>query len=524
MKILHNATFHTFDLLAPAAEFLAIDHGKIIASGPIQEADTLPGDRIDLNGAAVLPGLTDSHIHLQLYSEALQSVQCETDTISECLRRVKEKVRVAKPGEWIVGTGWNQNVWTEGFGTAAMLDEVSPANPVYLTSKSIHSAWVNSKALEIANIGNSTADPLNGVIDRDENGKATGILFEEAMGLVEDRIPPPTVDQLTRILHSSIPTLHQMGLTGGHNFDRTLCFQALEKMDVEGQLNFRVLQSIPHGSLEHAVETGLRTGFGSEFLKIGSVKLFMDGALGPQTAAMIEPFEGKTTERGILFLDSEQIFEIGQLAARSGISIAAHAIGDNANHTIIEGLRILRQYETANHLPHLRHRIEHVQLLHPSDVDQLQALGLTASMQPIHATSDMDIADQHWGKRAALAYAWKTLEAHGTKLIFGSDAPVESANPFYGIHAAVTRRRQNGYPSTDGWYPAERLTLKSALAGFTYLPADISGWGGKLGRLSVGSYADLIVLDRDPFAVPSDELYTLLPSRTMVNGEWVYHA
>lgn len=521
MKILVNGNFHTLDPRNPTPEFLAIDHGCIVAAGSIQEADTLRGERINLNGATVLPGLTDSHIHLHLYSQFVTSVQCETDTLQQTLDLVKDRANHSKPGQWILGTGWNQNVWPEGFGTAKMLDEVAPENPVYLTSKSIHSAWVNSSALQLAGITRSTKDPENGVIQRDDHGEATGILFEEAMGIVEDIVPPPSVQELSNSLETVITMLHRMGLTGAHNFDRILCFQALQALDIEHKLNFRVLQSIPHEALEYAVKSGLRSGFGSNFLKIGPVKIFMDGALGPHTAAMIDPYEGKSAEWGILFLDDEQVFEIGQLAAKSGLSIAAHAIGDNANHMVLGGLQMLREYESLHQLPNLPHRIEHVQLLHPSDLNRLSELNIIASMQPIHATSDMIIADDHWGDRAQFSYAWNTLLQRNTKLIFGSDAPVETANPFHGIHAAVTRQRTDGYPGGEGWYPAERLSLNEALAGYTYHAAEATRWNGQIGRLGIGYFADLIVLERNPFAIPPSDLHTITPSRVMVDGEWV---
>jgi predicted amidohydrolase YtcJ len=273
----------------------------------------------------------------------------------------------------------------------------------------------------------------------------------------------------------------------------------------------------------------LRTGFGNDLLRIGSVKLFADGALGPQTAAMLQPYEtapqgGGQQNTGILLLDNEQIFEYGQRATTHGISMAIHAIGDRANHEALLGYAQLRRYEREHGLPALRHRIEHVQVLHPDDYGRLAELDVIASVQPIHATSDMYMADHHWGNRSAGAYAFRTLLERGTRVCFGSDAPVESPNPFLGLHAAVTRQRPDGSPAADGWYPAQRLALEEALLGFTSGAAYAAGLEGQLGMLAPGYLADLIVLEQDPFVLPANELHSLQPCATMVAGEWVWQA
>ncbi len=233
-------------------------------------------------------------------------------------------------------------------------------------------------------------------------------------------------------------------------------FQPCRLCTRSGELKLRVLKSIPFENLHHAIALGLRSGFGDDMLRIGSLKLFSDGALGPHTAAMLKPYEDDPHNTGLLMLDAEQLFELGQLAVRNGISLAIHAIGDRANHEVLNAYEQLRNLERSIQplsKVQLRHRIEHVQVLHPDDVGRLSKLNVIASMQPIHATSDMVMADQFWGKRAALAYAWREQITHGAKLVFGSDAPVESPNPFWGIHAAVTRRRADGSPSSPWMVP-----------------------------------------------------------------------
>jgi predicted amidohydrolase YtcJ len=239
---------------------------------------------------------------------------------------------------------------------------------------------------------------------------------------------------------------------------------------------------------------------------------------------MLQPFEDDPANAGILLLDREELFEIGRQATAHGLSLAVHAIGDRANHEVISAFEQVRGYEAETGLPRRRHRIEHVQLIHPQDVGRLAAAGLIASMQPIHATSDMVAADNSWGARSSSAYAWRTLKNQGAFLTFGSDAPVDSPNPFWGIHAAVTRRRHDGSPDAAGWYPEQRLTLEEAIHGFTTGPAYTSGLEKRLGKLSPGYLADLLILENDPFGMDPSALWQIEPSATILGGEWVFSA
>ncbi|MEW5868426.1 MAG: amidohydrolase [Chloroflexota bacterium] len=523
MQTLYNARIYTLDEHTPQAAALQIDQGRVVAI--LQEKPTSAGKGdTDLQGKVVIPGLIDAHLHLEHYALGLQKVDCETPTRAECLGRVAERARHTPPGEWILGHGWNQNVWPEGFGSAADLDEIAPQHPVYLTAKSLHAAWANHAALRLARISAATPDPPDGRLGRDAQGQPDGILFESAMELAASAIPEPGAAQVEEAIRAALPVLWGMGLTGVHDFDRRRCFLALQSLHQRGELRLRVLKSIPLEDLPHAAALGLRSGFGDDTLRIGSVKLFADGALGPQTAAMLQAYQGDPQSYGMLFLDAEQLYEHGRLAVDSGLSLAVHAIGDRANHEVLNALEQLRAYARA-HQPGsagLRHRIEHVQVLHPDDAGRLAELGVIASMQPIHATSDMEMADRFWGQRAALAYAWRTQLEHGAALAFGSDAPVESPNPFWGLHAAVTRQRANGAPGPQGWYPEQRLSRAEALAAFTLGPAYAAGMEKSQGRLSPGFLADLLVLDCDPFTCPAGDLAAIRPAATMVGGEWVY--
>ena len=525
MKLLYNAYIYTQDPSHPTESAIVIDRERILAVG--EANNLLPqfpnAEKQDMNGRVILPGLTDAHLHLKNYALSLQKIDCETDTKQECLRRVEERAKNTKPGEWILGHGWNQNVWGI-WPTAAELDVIAPDNPVYLTAKSLHASWANTVALKLANITAQTANPQNGQIQRDSKGNATGILLETAMELVGGIIPEPSIQEIADAMENAQSILWKMGLTGVHDFDRRDSFMALQQLHAQGKLKLRVLKNLPVELLDQAYELGLGAGFGDDWLRIGSVKAFMDGALGPHTAAMFQPYIGEGENRGILNMDGEELFEHGRKAAQVGLAMTVHAIGDRANHEVLNAYEQLRAYEKENHMPARRHRIEHVQVLHPDDAARLGKMNIIASMQPIHATSDMLMADAFWGKRSRLAYAWRTQLNHGARLAFGSDAPVESPNPFWGLHAAVTRRRADGSPSADGWYPEQKLTMAETWEAFTLGPAYAANMENRLGRLAPNYLADLIVLEasQDPFICNADDLLTMQSSATMVGGEWVY--
>ncbi len=537
MKLLYNARIHTLNPAQETASALLIERGEIIAAGGDELLDAR-AEKFDLGGRVVLPGLTDAHIHLHHYALGLQKVDCETSTLEECLRRVAERAKTVKKGEWILGHGWNQNEWGEltaksakeeiNFGgeipwpSARDLDFAAPDHPVYLTAKSLHAAWANSAALKLAGITSSTPNPENGEIQRDARGQPTGILLESAMELVSAKIPQPSMDAVTEAIRAAQPILWKMGLTGVHDFDRRVCFMALQRLHQRGELKLRVVKSIPVEDLEHACELGLQSGFGDDWLRVGNVKAFMDGALGPRTAAMFQPYLGDAENRGILNMDGEHLFEIARRAADAGLAMTVHAIGDRANHEVLDAYEQLRGYERAHGLPALRHRIEHVQAIHPDDAARLSALNVIASMQPIHATSDMRMAERYWGGRTRLAYAWRTQLAHGARLAFGSDAPVESPNPFLGLFAAITRRRAD--EAGEAWIPEEKLTRREAVEAYTMGAAYAAGMETRLGRLAPGCLADLIVLEKDPFACPAEDLLTMQSSATMAGGDWVWRS
>jgi predicted amidohydrolase YtcJ len=448
----------------------------------------------------------------------------EVPTKTEALRRVADRVAQLPPGEWLLGHGWSQAYWPDhAFPTAADLDAVAPHNPAYLTAKSKHAAWVNSAALKQAGITARTPDPPGGSFQRDHHGQPTGILLEEtAMQRVFNLAPKPTPEQIADLMAQAQQLAWQSGLTGIHDFDPPECMAALQVLRERDELGLRVVKNINDPHIAHAHALGLRTGFGDHWLRIGGLKIFADGALGPRTGAMIAPYEGEPDNHGIVVTDKETIYELVSHASAAGIAATIHAIGDRAVHDVLDVYAAVRAEEAERGIPPQarRHRIEHVQLIHPDDAHRLGELGVIASMQPIHATSDWEMAERNWGARARWSYNWQAQLAAGAVLAFGSDAPVEPFEPLKGIYAAVTRRRPDGSPGPDGWYPEGRLDLDTTLRAFTQGPAYAAGLEHDLGRLASGFLADLVVLDRDLFAIPADELLDVQVLGTMIDGAW----
>lgn len=526
-QIIYNAKIYTLDPTHPNASAIAIQKNRIIALGDEETILAEFGEAtksLDVGGLAIIPGLTDAHIHLNKLAANLDKVDCSTPTRAQCLERVAAHSQDTPPGEWLLGHGWNQNFWPEGYGTASDLDIITPGHPVYLTAQSLHAAWANSEALRRAGINATTPDPPGGRIGRRESGQPNGLLFEKAMELVDEAIPKSGVEDTATSIAKAIPQLWRMGLTGAHDFDRRACFSALQLLHHRGELKFRVTKSIPVEDLAHAIALGLRSGFGDDTLRVGGIKAFADGALGPRTAAMIQPYTAESDNFGILLLDAEELYELGLQAVENGLSLAIHAIGDRANHEVLNAIGELRRQESngsRSDTP-LRHRLEHVQVIHPDDAGRYADLDVIASMQPVHIISDMFTADRYWGDRAAYSYAWRTQLDHGTRLAFGSDAPVESPNPFWGLHAAVTRRQPDGEPGVDGWYPQQKITLSEALKAYTSGAAYATYMEDRLGILAPNYLADLLVLDTDPFTAPPDKLREIKPVATMIGGEWVF--
>lgn len=528
-RIILNSQIYTQNPTQSWVSALAIMGERIVAMGNDDEIRTLasPKTRIDnADGRLIIPGLTDAHLHLSGLARALQAVDLmDVPSKAEALDRVAKRAETTPAGEWVFGRGWRKDDWNDrAFPTAADLDAITTRHPIILRDRSGHAAWVNSPVLQLAGIDANTPDPDGGQFVRYLDGSPTGLLLESAMQKVTDVIPDPTLNQQAAWLTEAQALALQFGLTGIHDYDGPTGMDALQLLHENGQHQLRVVSQINVPWIDHAYALGLRSGFGDDWLRIGGLKIFADGALGPQTALMIAPYETDRTNYGIAVTDKEEMYALVSKASANGLLSTIHAIGDKAVHDVLDVFETVREEEAQRGVPRqmLRHRIEHVQIVHPNDLWRLASLNVIASMQPIHATSDYELADRYWGERCEYSYAWRKQLRAGAVLAFGSDAPVESPNPMTGIYASLTRRRANGLPGPDGWYPREKLTLEETLKAYTQGPAFAAGMENRLGMLAPGYLADLIVLDRDWFSISAEEILHTNVLGTMVGGKWRY--
>ncbi len=524
--VILNADIHTMDPATPRAEALAVAGNRVLALGTgkqMRELLVSGGRALDLGGRTVVPGFTDCHLHFTSYGLSLSRIDLnDTTCVEEALERIAAHAAKTPKGHWLVGRGWDQNSWPgEAFPTREDLDRVTPDHPTALPHRSGHASWVNSQAMEMAGITADTPDPAGGQIDRAPDGAPTGILKETAIGLVDSLVAKPSVAEAKEAITRASARAHALGMVGIHNMEGEIPFRAMQELRAADGLKLRVLMQVHGSNLDAAVQLGLQSGFGDELLRIGGVKMFVDGALGPGTAWMLEAYENQPDNLGIGVLEPEKIREDVAKASRAGLAVFVHAIGDRANREVLDAIEATRK---AGLGPGLRHRLEHAQLLHPDDLPRLARLGVIASMQPIHATQDMRKTDIHWGARGTGAYAFRSLLDSSTAMAFGSDSPVESLSVMTGIHAAVTRRRVDGSPGPEGWYPRERVTVKEAVRAYTAGAAYAGCEEFSRGTLSPGKLADLAVLSRDIFSIDAMEILGTEVVATVLGGEIVHGA
>jgi predicted amidohydrolase YtcJ len=504
------------------ADAVLIEDGRIVATGP---RDSLraraPHARVlDLSGTTLTPGLTDAHIHLVEWAFSRREVDLSA---ARSPAHAAAAVAAASDGSagWMRGRGWNPHLWEGEEPAASFLDEAFPDRPVALQSHDMHALWVNGEGLRRAGITAATPDPDGGRIVRDGAGTPTGLLLENAGPLVARHIPAPTAADAIDAIVDAQAALHALGITGVHSFPGIHIVEPsplglLETLRSRGALRLRVLQHIALDRLEHAIALGLRGGFGGEWIRIGGVKMFLDGALGSRTAWMRRRYETTDDDCGIQVLDEADFRAIVRRAAAAGIPSTVHAIGDAA---VALALDVLSAPDTR--VPAMPHRIEHVQCCPPERFADAARAGIVCSMQPAHLITDWTIADRHWGpQRSRGAYAFGSLLRAGAILAFGSDVPVEPVDPRLGLHAAALRRDLDGAPA-GGWYPDERIALADALLAYTVGPARAAGLGTPAGTLAPGAPADLAAWDSDPCG-DADMILQMRCTTTMVGGEIVY--
>ncbi|MGB2768903.1 MAG: amidohydrolase [Candidatus Zixiibacteriota bacterium] len=523
--MLLNGNVYTMDPRLPKAEAVAIKGSKIITVGKNSEAENLGRKNfrvIDLEGKTVLPGLTDCHTHFLSFAHSLKRVNLHgVSSLDEILSTIEASAAKLKDDEWLVGGGWDKNIVGDEFlFTKEILDKVCPEHPAALQSKDHHMLWVNSTTLKAVGVDKMTNDPRGGRIERDRStGEPTGILKENACNLVWERVPEPSTATSKELLKEALKIANSYGLTGIHNHDDPGAHELFDQLDAEGDLTLRVSSWLPRGELDSVIDSGMMSGSGDEKLKFGGVKFYCDGSLGSQTALMFEPFEGSKDNYGIEATSEEELIELVSRASQAGIGVAVHAIGDKAVHQSLNAIEKSAQQRREG--TQLRHRIEHVQLLHPADVERFHKLGIIASVQPVHTPADIDIAERYWGKRCKLAYAFKTLLESGAHVVFGSDAPIETLNPWMGIHAAITRHRIG---EKESWYPEQRVTVTDTVSAYTRWAGYASYEENLKGSIEVGKLADTIVVSQDVFKIEPEEIRVTEVECTILGGRIVYQS
>jgi predicted amidohydrolase YtcJ len=519
--LLTGAAIYTMDPTQPGARNVAIADGKIVACGDASLTE-LVGPRtrvVDLKGRAIVPGFVDAHVHFGSFAMSRQQVDLdEAPTLEGGLATLRQAAEGLPPGAWLRGRGWDRNRWGR-LPTAADLDSAVGNRPAALSSHDGHALWLNSAGLRATGVDRSTSAPPGGVIERDAHGEPSGVLFENAQDLVRRGIPEPTDEQVRDAIRQALPIAAAAGLTGIHNLEDSRSRRAFQSLEAAGELTLRVYHGVPRGELFKAADQRPRTGAGSDWLRIGPVKLFADGALGSRTAHMLEPYTDQDEYRGVATMQPDELEEAMRQAADAELDLAVHAIGDAAVRSALDAFARAR----ASYVPVQRRmlRIEHAQLIHPDDVPRFAALGVIASMQPIHAVADWRTADAHWGERSQYGYAWCDVLRSGAVLAFGTDAPVESIEPLRTLYAATTRLDPQGNPP-GGWYPNQKLSLSEAVHAYTAAPAAAERALPRRGTLSAGKDADLVVLSPDPFALDPATLLHTQVALTMVGGRIVF--
>ncbi|MEF9977542.1 MAG: amidohydrolase [Thermomonas sp.] len=529
VTLITAARIHTMDVAQPAASAMAYDaRGRILAVGDV---DTLvkqfpKARRVDAGKATVVPGLIDAHAHVGGLGVAMLSADLVgTRDKAEILQRLRAHEKTLKPGEWLIGGGWDQNDWPEQrFPSAADLDAAFPDRPVWLSRVDGHAGWANTAALRaVSRDLSGDWQPDGGRIDRDAAGKPSGLFIDNAMLLVEQARPAMSEATAEHALQIAMRAAVSQGLTGVHDAGISLKeLQRYRRLADRGQMPLRIT-AMADGDGE-ALESLCRNGLyrhASGRLQMRAVKLYADGALGSRGAAMLEDYSDDHGNRGLMVMSPAQLATAADKAKRCGVQAATHAIGDRGNRETLDVYaKALGMEATGDH----RWRIEHAQVLSLADLPRLAQMHVIASMQPTHATSDMPWAQERVGaQRIVGAYAWRQLRDSGARLALGSDFPVERVDPRLGLSAAVTRADGDGKP-VGGWFPGERLTAYEALRGFT-LDAAYAGFAEtEVGSLQTGKRADFVILAEDPLAVPEAALRSLTVLATYVDGKPVYEA
>jgi predicted amidohydrolase YtcJ len=502
------------------------DSGRVLAVGSAADmkARAPKARHVDMHGRTVLPGLIDAHGHVFGLGDMLTQLDLSgSATLEGALAMAADYARANPKQPWLRGRGWNQEIWKLGrFPTAADLDGAVADRPMWLERVDGHAGWANSRALQLAGITDATPDPAGGKIIRDAGGKATGVLVDAAQGLVRAVMPEQTEADARVALDRALAEIARVGLTSVHDAGVDAGNDRLYRDYADhGKLTARVYGMIggAERDFDQLSANGPLKAYARDMYALRAVKLYSDGALGSRGAALIAPYSDEPGSHGLLFSTDAAMRAMMEKAMRKGYQVNVHAIGDAGNRQILDGFEQLLPKTAA---AGLRHRIEHAQVVALADIPRFRSIGIIPSMQPTHATSDMNMAEQRVGaERIRGAYAWRTFLKQGSRIACGSDFPVESPNPFFGIHAAVTRQDAQGQPAA-GWHADQAMTLKEAFRCFTLDAAWAAHQENALGSLEAGKWADFIVIDQDLFAMPAGAIYKTAVLETWVAGRRVF--
>jgi len=527
--ILHNARVYTVDSRNSVAEAVAVAGDRIVRVGKDVDILALKAAStrvLDMRGATIVPGFHDAHGHVVGLGAMLQDVDLRgTTSYEEVVGRIRRRLASARPGEWIIGRGWDQNDWAEkAFPTHDLLSAASPNNPVYLTRVDGHAGLANQQAMTTSGLNSSTADPPGGRIMRAGGGEPSGVLIDGAQALVTSKIPPVGRQQLEDQIRLADRELRRVGITmvgdAGADGETVGAYRRLiDAGAIKVRLYVMLRGSLPELTPFFAARPIIDAA--THRLIVRAIKVYADGALGSRGAALLEPYADEPTTTGLLVTSPDEVYAQTLAAAKAGFQVGIHAIGDRANREAMDVFeRVEQEVPGARDL---RMRIEHAQILDAAEIPRFAKLGVIASMQPTHATSDMPWAATRIGDARVEegAYVWRKLLDAGAVIASGSDFPVEDANPLLGFYAAITRQDATGTPA-GGWTPRQRMTRDEALASFTRQAAFAAHAETWTGSIESGKLADLVVLSRDIMRVQPREILTTTVQMTIVGGEIVY--
>lgn len=504
---------------------VAIKNGKFIETSNVSLAEKYSNSIvIDGNGKTLLPGLIDAHGHVMgLGFQQLNVDLMGISSLEATLDTLKSYAEANPDLEWIQGRGWNQTLWEENeFPTAADIDKVISDRPVWLSRVDGHAGWGNTMALQMAGVSKDTPDPQGGKIIRDGSGKATGVFIDAAQGFVESEIPAPTEKEQKLALEKAYDQMAKMGITSVHDAGVGVkAWELYKEFADQGKAKTRIYGMISGsgGTFDELSKNGPIKSYANDMLALRSVKLYSDGALGSRGAAMLQPYSDDPGNVGLLFMEQEEMDASVSKVVGKGFQANIHAIGDAGNRQVLDALE---KAQNEHGDQGLRNRVEHAQIVSLTDIPRFKELDIIASMQPTHATSDKNMAEDRVGpQRIKGGYAWKTFLEQGTVVAAGSDFPVEHSNPFFGLYSAVTRMDHSGNPE-GGWYPNESLTRQEALRAFTIDAAYAAHQEDVLGSVEAGKWADFILLDENYFEIPASEIWKIKVHETWVAGKKVY--